>query len=97
MQDKRGPLAAENRPYQRVDILKKAGGSNVEIDYSVPSCDILFAHPKKIVHDINAPFQLIYANLMGPMSPAAHIGGFGHVGKEGGIIDQRQRGRSRHV
>ena len=71
-----------------LDILKKAEANGVEFDDTVSSCDIcamekskqLAPPPKKTIHEVNAPFQLIYADLMGPISPAA-LGGFSYTSK----------------
>ena len=72
----------------------------MEFDDTVSSCDICamekskqLAHPKKTIHDVNAPFQLIYADLMGPISPAA-LGGFRYISK---ITDQHTKWKEVYV
>ena len=63
-------------------------GNGVAFDGSFADCDVCavgkshqLAHPKTANHAaINAPFQLVYGDLMGPLKPTAH-GGYKFVSK----------------
>ena len=68
--------------------MNRKNGNGVAFDGSVADCDVCavgkshqLAHPKKAKHaTINAPFQLVYGDLMGPFKLTAH-GGYKFVSK----------------
>ena len=75
-----------------LDVLRKVKGNGIDDTGNVKACDVCAigksaqqAHPKKTTYDIKQPFQLVLADLMGPMSPPA-LGGFQYVSK---IVDQQ--------
>ena len=68
--------------------MQRRDGNRITFDGTIADCDVCavgkshqLAHPKKAENaDIKAPFQLVYADLMGPFAPAAH-GGYKYVSK----------------
>ena len=74
------------------ELMMRNNGKGVAFDGSIAACDVCavgkshqLAHPKRANHvAINAPFQLVYGDLMGPFKPTAH-GGYMFVSK---IADQ---------
>ena len=71
-----------------LDFMQRRDGNGITFDGTLADCDVCavwkshqLAHPKKAENaDIKAPFQLVYADLMGPFAPAAH-GGYKYVSK----------------
>ena len=71
-----------------LELINRKSCNGVEFDVSFADCDVCavgkshqLAHPKKANHAaINAPFQLVYGDLMGPSKPTAH-GGYKFVSK----------------
>ena len=54
-------------------------------DGRVPDCDVCatnkshqLAHPKTADHKVKLPFQLVFADLMGPITPEA-LGGYKYI------------------
>ena len=77
-----------------LDVLRKVEGNGIGYTGNVEACDVCAfwksaqqAHPKKATYDIKQPFQLVLADLMGPMSPPA-LGGFQYVSK---FVDQQTK------
>ena len=77
-----------------LDVLRKVEGNGIDYTGNIKACDVCAigksaqqAHPKKATYDIEQPFQLVLANLMGPMSPLA-LGGFEYVSK---FVDQQTK------
>ena len=68
--------------------MQRRDGNGITFDGTLADCDVCavgkshqLAHPKKAENaDIKVPFQLVYADLMGPFAPAAH-GGYKYVSK----------------
>ena len=61
--------------------------NGVSFDGTVPDCDVCalgkshqLAHPKTADHKVKHPFQLVFADLMGPITPEA-LGGYKYVSK----------------
>ena len=75
-----------------LELINRKSGNGVAFDGSIADCDVCavgknhqLAHPKQVSHAaINAPFQLVYGDLMAPSKPTAH-GGYRFVSK---ITDQ---------
>ena len=71
-----------------LDFMQRRDSNGITFDGTLADCDVCavgkshqLAHPKKAENaDIKAPFQLVYADLMGPFAPAAH-GGYKYVSK----------------
>ena len=67
------------------EIIRKVDGNGVEYTGTVSGCDICAvgkstqkAHPKKDQHKTDEPMKLVYADLMGPITPAVR-GGYKYV------------------
>ena len=70
-----------------MELLRKVEGNGVEYTGTVSGCDICAvgkstqkAHPKKDKHTTDGPMELVYTDLMGPITPAAR-GGYKYVSK----------------
>ena len=57
-----------------LDLLKNLDNTGVRFDGPVPDCDVCavgsshqLAHPKTADHKVKLPFQLVFADLMGPL------------------------------
>ena len=77
-----------------LDVLQKVEGNGIDCTGNVKVCDVCAigksaqqAHPKKATYDIKQPFQLLLADLMGPMFPPA-LEGFQYVSK---FVDQQTK------
>lgn len=77
-----------------VDLLQKRDHSGVNFDWTVPNCDVCamgkshqLAHPKTVDHNIKHPFQLVFIDLMVPITPEA-LGCFKYISK---ISDERTK------
>ena len=66
-----------------LELMNENNGNGVAFDGSVADCDVCaavgkshqLAHPKKANHAaVNAPFQLVYGDLMGSFKPTAYGG-----------------------
>ena len=65
-----------------LELMNRNNGNGVAFDCSIANCDVCavgeshqLAHPKKANHAaVNAPFQVVYGDLMGPFKPTAHSG-----------------------
>ena len=64
---------------------RKADGNGVSYDGEVSACDVCAigkstqrAHPKTAEHNVNAPYQLVFTDLMEPINPVA-LGGSNYV------------------
>ena len=72
---------------QSLRILRDAGENGINYCDNVSPCDVCAfgkskqqRHPKTIAHTTDRPFQLVYADLLGSVSPPA-FGGFRYVSK----------------
>ena len=70
---------------RRLEFLKRMDDSGVGFNWVAPSCEacaigksIQQPHPNKSNLGVTLSFQLVYTDLMGPISPPA-MGGFKHV------------------
>ena len=70
-----------------LNVLKKCDNNGVSFDGTVADCDVCavgksqqLAHPKTADHKVKHPFQLVFADLMGPITPEA-LGGYKYVSK----------------
>ena len=70
---------------RRLEFLKRMDDSGVGFNWVAPSCEacaigksIQQPHPSKSNLGVTLSFQLVYTDLMGPISPPA-MGGFKHV------------------
>ena len=70
-----------------MELLRKTEGNGVEYTDTVSDCDICAvrksiqkAHPKKTNHKTEGPMELVYTDLMGPITPAAR-GEYKYVSK----------------
>ena len=70
-----------------MDLLRKENDNGVDYAGDTAACSVCAlgkskqkAHPKTSHYGITAPMQLVYTDLMGPISPPA-IGGFQYVSK----------------
>ena len=77
-----------------LDVLRKVECNGIDYTGNVKACDLCAigksaqqTHPKKATYDIKQPFQLVLADLMGPMFFPA-LGGFQYVGK---FVDQQTK------
>ena len=66
-------------------MLRKADGNGVRYDGEVSASDVCAigkstqrADPKTAEHNVNAPYQLVFADLVGPINPVA-LGGYNYV------------------
>ena len=80
-----GRLGHLNR--KSLDLLKNLDNNVVSFDGPVPDCDVCavskshqLAHPKTVDHKVKLPFQHIFADLMGPLTPEA-LGGYKYITK----------------
>ena len=72
---------------KNLDLLKNLDNNGVSFDGPVPDCDVCavskshqLAHPKTVDHKVKLPFQHIFADLMGPLTPEA-LGGYKYITK----------------
>lgn len=72
---------------RNMKLLQGIDNNGVDYTNDVTGCSVCAvgkskqrAHPKRAIYDITAPMQLVYTDLMGPISPPA-IGGFQYVSK----------------
>ena len=70
-----------------LDVLRKADGNAVSYNGEVSACDVCAigkstqrTHPKTAERNVNAPYQLVFTDLMEPITPVA-LGGYSYVGK----------------
>ena len=70
-----------------MELRRKTEGNGVEYSCTVSGCDICAvgkntqkAHPKKTKHKTDGPTELVYTDLLGPITPAA-LGGYKYVSK----------------
>ena len=70
-----------------LSLQKKLDNKEVIFDGPVPDCDVSavakshqLAHPKTADHKVKVPFQLVFADLMGPLTPEA-FGGYKYIAK----------------
>ena len=68
-----------------LNLLKNLENNGVSFDGPVPDCDVCAVgkshqptHPKTTNHKIRLPFQLVFADLMGPLTPEA-LGGYKYI------------------
>ena len=68
-----------------LSLLKNLDNSGVGFDGPVPDCDVYavrkshqLAHPKTANNKVKLPFQLVLADLMGPLTPEA-LGGYKNI------------------
>ena len=71
--------------FHSLDYLKNLGNNSMIFDGRVPDCDVCatnkshqLAHPKTADHKVKLPFQLVFADLMGPITPEA-LGGYKYI------------------
>ena len=77
-----------------LDLLKKVNNNGVSVDGTVPDCNVCAvgksrqrAHPKTADQHVQHPFQLVFTDLMGQITPEA-LGGCKYVSK---ITDEHIR------
>ena len=70
-----------------LSLLKNLDNNGLSCDGRVPDCDVCavgnshqLAHPKTADHKVKLPFQLVFADLMGPLTPEA-LGGYMYITK----------------
>ena len=70
-----------------LDLLRRQDDSGVRFDGTVPDCDVCvvgkshqLAHSKTADHKVKLPFQLVFTDLMGPITPPA-LGDYRYVSK----------------
>ena len=80
-----------------LDVLRKMEGSGVSFDGTPPPCDVCALgkskqqpHPKTASYFVTMPFQLVFGDFIGPITPAA-LGGYNYVSK---ITDQYTKYRT---
>ncbi|CAM9897026.1 unnamed protein product, partial [Laminaria digitata] len=68
-----------------LDLLKNLGNDGVSFDGPEPDCDVCavgkshqLANAKTADHKVKLPFQLVFADLMGPLTPEA-LGGYKYI------------------
>ena len=68
-----------------LSLLKNLDNNGVSFDGPVPDCDVCavgkshqLAHPKTADHKVKLSFQLVFADLMGPLTPEA-LGGYKYI------------------
>ncbi|CAN0476461.1 unnamed protein product, partial [Laminaria digitata] len=70
-----------------LNLLKNLDNNGVSFDGPVPDCDVCavgkshqLTHPETADHKFKLPFQLVFADLMGPLTPEA-LGGYKYITK----------------
>ena len=86
---------------QSLKILRDAGDNGINYSDSMSPYDVCAfgkskqqRHPKTATHTTDRPFQLVYTNFLGPISPTA-LGGFRLPQQVRGPAQQVERGTSR--
>ena len=81
-------------------LLKNLDNNGVSFDGPVPDCDVCavgkshqLAHPKTADHKVKLPFQLVFSDLMGPLTPEA-LGGYKYSTK---ISDEYPKWTERYL
>ncbi|CAN0317868.1 unnamed protein product, partial [Scytosiphon promiscuus] len=72
---------------RNMELLRRTDGNGVDYTGAVSGCDICAlgksqqkAHPKTTKHTTDGPMELVYTDLMGPITPAAK-GGYTYISK----------------